>query len=361
MAEEGFLQGLLSQQLSPQGLVGGELSDIETRRKNRLALALESQKIELLMKQKEREQQIELAGNAAKLSQEERMRFTPPSDFEKAFGEVGEKAGVPMSGTTSYQDQQNRLGLVRGLPVAEFKGHFTSKQSEDPIGEGWARSLSDQIPGGLTETQIARIAKSPIRLAHTFTKMYIKDSKVQKEMADRVSGIEALPNLFKHLDTLSKPGWSKRVKLFVGQWGATSDNIFKQLAAEGASPGINQALRAATTMMQFGEGGKNLTEHEKKAVTGLIVSPAYGAEAVNTAKQVFVNTLRTRIKGVLKSGTVSDWRGVLERTNNALLDAGMDPIEIDDFSITEKGQGKPKSVKDMTDEELSKAFSGRKP
>ena len=44
---EGFLEGFLKQQISPQGALGGAISDIEGRRKNKLELALLSKKLEM--------------------------------------------------------------------------------------------------------------------------------------------------------------------------------------------------------------------------------------------------------------------------------------------------------------------------
>ena len=335
MAEEGFLQGLVGQQLSPQGLVGGELSDIEQRRKNRLALALESQKIELMMKQKEREQQMELAGNASKLAQAERQKLIPQQEFDAAFGPTLKKASIGSTFSTS-EGQQSALGLVKGLPVAEFKGNF-KREGGETIGIGWAHQLAKQKPGGLSDQEITEIANSPKTLAYTYLKMHIKDDKVQKEMADRISGMEALPNLFQHLDEMTvNPTFGSKVRLFVSQYGATSKNLVPQLAAELASPGINQAFQAATTLMRFGEGGKNLTANEEAAVNGLLTSAAYGPESVQKAKRQFVSILKERIRGILKSGELSDWRDTLRRTNNALIDSGMEPITLDDMSITEK-------------------------
>lgn len=321
-----------------EGLSSSLAGNLEQVNKNRLELTMKSKAIEM-----------ELKKRAAEMAQDEGRNFIRPEDWNPLIQGINPSIKeIPQF--SSSVPQQAYLKSQLPLPAIEAKGLFAPKRTQDTLGEDWARNLAEQIPGGLSEEQIMRIARSPKSTAFTYAKMYIKNPAVQKDMADRVSGLQALPGLFQNLTTLtSGTGFFDKAKLFVAQYGASSPSLIPKMAAEMAAPGITQAFNAAVRLMQFGEGGKTLTSAEQEAVNSLLLSPAYGPESVERAKTQFVNILKNRITEVLKSGAVSDWRGTLLRTNDALMDLGMDPITLDESTIINEMPARRKAKKPLAE------------
>lgn len=321
-----------------EGFFSSAAESLDRINKSRLELTMKSKAIEMELAKKQKEMEME-----------EAQKFIKPEDWSPLVQGIDPSVQQPPIFSAS-EPQQAYLKSRTPLPAIQARGMFARRQEEERIGMAWAEELSKQLPGGLDEESKARIASSPVRLAYQYSKLYLKNPQTAKEMADRISGLESLGPLFQRLEELSSDrSLSGRVKLGIAQWGAASKDLVPRMAAELAAPGLVQASNAVVRMVQFGEGGKTLTADEQRAVNDLIMAPVYGPDAVEAAKKNFVNIMRARVREVVNSGAVPDWRRQLLRANAALEEIGMDPIEVDDDVIYKDRSPKPKKKKPLAE------------
>lgn len=352
-----------------EGLSSSLAGNLEQVNKNRLELTMKSKAIEM-----------ELKKRAAEMAQDEGRNFIRPEDWNPLIQGINPNIKeIPQF--SSSVPQQAFLSSQKQLPAIAAKGQW-SQDAAKIRDERRNKILSNDekaiIKAGLSMSGAPKellsmfdqpdITNLGLLAASRF--MPQSNPAVIKEVSDSMVALRNAPEFFDALVDIGNKHGELTLRAVQGAL-ASNSNVIDAITDASIAPDLKQKLRSTVTLFLFATGGKTLTANEQRAVMGLVSAPSNDIRAIQEAKKDFLDILSSRTKGLIQSGKLG-WRGLeyVDEFNTLVESAGYPQYGVDKHDAfgsvlrpkeeapgSTKSEGSPKSLKEMSTEDLWKQFT----